>query len=1356
MSIAPADALVARLPLPLAQLYRRAHNAKTARDRRDFAYYQWEAALKLLASAALAAYAEDPCDGDVNRRLPDLAAPSLGQWCDLVVLLPPVLARRGDAGFAAVHALLVDRRDDLPRCVHLSAVMLRALDRPGAGRTTVCPKELLRALVEYRNKEFGHGAPAARDNSAVAEQADALAAAAVELFDRLDVLAGRRLMAVTDVRVAGGVGRAARVDLTGLNPWQTDPLEWPLAGAAGRPPDVGVYLADPARPGQPAGLRPLHPLAAYDSAAETVLLYNGRAGRTQAAHLCYVTNRMPKLNLAGTVHSPLLARLLGVAVAEGEPAAPTEPAAAPADEAAAPRVLGDYELRRELGRGAAGVVWEAWQPVLRRRVALKVQPRTHDPAADRRFLREIAALGRVEHPHLIKVFTSGSDGGSLYYTMELIDGAPLSAVSAVLLRGGAATTVIDLPRWQAAVHTASQAPPPADAPPTPPAMPTDREYVRRMVELVRQAAEAVAALHEAGVLHRDVKPGNVMVTAGGTRAVLTDLGTARLTAEPSTLTKQFLGTLRYASLEQLRGEQLDARADVYSLGATLWELLALRPIFAASDQTPTPDLIRRLEADEPARLGRVNRAVGDDLEAVVHRCLEKRAAARYATARELAADLRRVLDGEPVAARPVTRVGRASRWVRRRPALAALAALLVLVFLAGFVGVSWQYLRAEGAYRELVEAAPAKRHTAYARDVARAYAEWYAGNAGLAEQVHGECEPDLRGWEWHYLRRLFRVRQLATLDGHPGGVRAVAFSPDGARVASAGADGLVKVWDRRPSREVRTLRGHGGAVAAVAFSPDGHRLASGDAGGTIRVWDIAGGGEVVRWRGHTAGVTGLAFDPGGRRLASTGGGESSRGELRLWVAATGEALAGETWPRSLLAAVAFSPDGRRLATASHDGSVAVWDAATLNALGTREGQINRHIRWTSVAFSADGARVAAGGRVVGYRPVGLVRVWDEAAAQEFLTQSAADVFGVAFSGHDGRIVVASTADSTVQGWYTRSGLPAFTLRGHRAAVTAVACGPDGECLASGCLDGAVKLWDISRRDDDLTLRPQNQGLTGAAFSPDGGRLAWASRDRAVQVRDLATGEEEFTLQSLPAPMNGLAFSPDGARLASAGADGAIRVWDVPARRELLCLRGHDGPAHAVAFRPDGAELASAGADGTVRVWGAQSGRERLRLGGHGGAAHAVAFSPDGRRLASAGEDDLARVWETDTGREVLGFGGHSGPVYAAAFSPDGQYLATGGRDEAVLVWDAATGELARALRGHAGAVRCLAYGPGGRLASAGDDAVVRLWDDAGRGLLALRGPTGAVRALAFSPDGHRLASASDDRTIKVWDGAPTE
>jgi WD40 repeat protein/tRNA A-37 threonylcarbamoyl transferase component Bud32 len=979
-------------------------------------------------------------------------------------------------------------------------------------------------------------------------------------------------------------------------------------------------------------------------------------------------------------------------------------------------VAGDYELQDQIGPGGMGVIYKARQRSLQRLVAVKmIRPDRLARAADvARFRSEAEAVAGLDHPNIVPIYEVGEYRGQHYFSMRLIEGGSLAASR-----------------------------PDAGAPAS----------GRDAAQLVATVARAVHYAHQRGILHRDLKPANILLDADG-RPYVTDFGLAKRLggmAGEDSLTQQgmVVGTPSYMAPEQADATAAaSTAADVYSLGAILYELLTGRPPFRAA--TPLETLVQ-LREREPVPPRRLNRRVDRDLETVCLKCLHKEPDRRYPSALALAEDLERWRCGEPIEARPVGAGERVLKWARRRPALAALASSLVFALLAGFVGVSWQWLRAEGEYRKATDFAEGERRTAYARAIALAYAEWRAGNAGRAEQLLDACRAELRGWEWDYLQRLFRARQLATLEGHAGGVLAVAFSPDGTRIASAGADGAVKLWDRRTLREVRSLPGPAAGVTAVAFAADGRRLAGGGADGTVCVWDTATGKRLASWRGHAAGVTGLAFDPAGLCLASTGTGGPARGELKVWDPASGKALAGRT--EHPLAAVAFSPDGGRLATAGQDGFVCLWDAVTLEPVGRLQDPAGRIVRWTRVAFGADGGQVAAGGEFASFGQEGVVRLWDAATAREFVTPALAGVSGLAFGGREGRVLAAATADNTIQGWFVRSGRSAFILRGHRRPATAVACSPDGRCLASGSLDRTVKLWDLGQRDEDLTLRPANEGVTAIAFSPDGTRLAVATRDRALKIHDRATGKWVATWRRLA--VNGLAFSPDGGRLAGAGADGVLRVWDATGGREVLTLGAPGGPLHAVAYSADGRLLAAAGEDGRARVWDATAGREVLTVGG-GRPLHAVAFSPDGSRLAAAGADGLARVWDVAAGREVLTLGDGGRPLHALAYSADGRRLATAGDDEAVQVWDVAGGELARTLRGHAGPVWGLAYGPGGRLASAGDDRTVRLWDTAGQELLALRGHTAPVRAVAFSPDGRRLASAGDDRTVKVWDASPQQ
>lgn len=731
-----------RLPLPLAQLYVRAHNAKTPVEHHQAAYYLWEAAIKVLASVAIVEFARlEQHDEAIAQRLKCLARPSLGHWWEFARLLTKHFADRGDAGFTPLcEFLLGGRRHDLPRLTALDGALRQHLSHESGARSTVRVQEVFDRLVAYRNQTLGHGAFGLLAREHYERMGDVLVAGAWELLSHADMLAGRRLIYISDVRrTKNGDWRCEQFELLGQSgrPMEALAVASALTDVLPRPQEVYLRTQREAAVEERAArenlteLASLHPLLQFDASTGKAYLLNARRGERGIEFLDYVGCSVVKGDALIDAQRELLARLLDLPVydTQAEAWAKTslgeEEGESPASiesTGRALRHLGDFELVSRLGRGGMGEVFRANHLALGRQVALKKLLQVGDPKAEARFSREIRALGRIDHPNLVKIFTSGSEGDDWYYAMELVEGATLAAICRQLSNRGDASQVT-MQSWGDSLSTACEESRRAEKPLAGAAGEKDspafrfepaqhgsihcKNYVAHLVELFRQLADALQSLHEVGVVHRDVKPENIIVRPDGSHAVLLDLGLAQLADEVEgrlTRTRQFIGTLRYASPEQvLAVRRVDGRTDIYSLGATLWELLTLKPLFGAGDETPAPTLMEWTQHRDVESPRKHNRHVSSDLAAVVLKCLEKDPDRRYATAHDLAADLQRVQDEErPVAARSgmTSYVRRHAARIRRHPArLIAFAACVLLLAFAGHRTVQyWQFERPTQSY----------------------------------------------------------------------------------------------------------------------------------------------------------------------------------------------------------------------------------------------------------------------------------------------------------------------------------------------------------------------------------------------------------------------------------------------------------------------------------------------------------------------------------------------------------------------------------------------------------------------------------------------------------------------------------
>ncbi len=410
------------------------------------------------------------------------------------------------------------------------------------------------------------------------------------------------------------------------------------------------------------------------------------------------------------------------------------------------------------------------------------------------------------------------------------------------------------------------------------------------------------------------------------------------------------------------------------------------------------------------------------------------------------------------------------------------------------------------------------------------------------------------------------------LQGHSTLTQAIAFSPDGSRIATTSRDKTIKLWDAQTGQETLTLSGHSDSVWDVAFSPDGRRLASASWDRSVKIWDLASGREIVSLRGHTAEVVSVAFHADGQRVASG----SRDTTVKVWdLRHSQEALTLLSDEEGTLA-IAWSPDGQRLATGGYDDTVRICDATSGQTLATLKGHAGLvH----GVAFSPDGSKVAS----ASYDRT--ARVWDIDGGAALLTLQghAGFVMAIAYTT-DGKQIATAGADGTVRLWDAESGRQRHLLSGHTQTVWALAVSPDGQRIATSGDDGTVRLWDAVRGVSLGTVgRPSPPGYRALAFSPDGKRLAMEGR---IYTLEGALPNPNQYLQGHTRPIRAVAFSPDGKRIATGSEDRTVRLWDAVSGQEALMLKGHREAVTAVAFSRDGTRLATASDDGTARVWNA--------------------------------------------------------------------------------------------------------------------------------------------------------------------------
>ncbi|XZE52580.1 protein kinase domain-containing protein [Planctomycetaceae bacterium SH139] len=1024
------------------------------------------------------------------------------------------------------------------------------------------------------------------------------------------------------------------------------------------------------------------------------------------------------------------------------------------------RYFGDYELLEEIARGGMGIVFKARQVNLNRLVALKMilagQLASEEDV--QRFYTEAEAAANLDHPGIVPIFEIGEHAGQHYFSMGYIEGKSL------------ADKVADGPL------SATQA-----------------------ARLTSQIASAIAFAHSRDVIHRDLKPANILLDLGEQPKV-TDFGLAKRTKADSGLTGsgQILGTPSYMAPEQAGGQadQVGPLADVYALGAILYCLVTGRPPFQAAN--PMDTLLQVLDK-EPPPPRQLNPSVPVDLETICLKCLSKDPARRYTSAVALAEELDRFVAGEPILARPVSRLERAWRWSKRHPALAMTSAAVVLLTatlaMGGpLVAVNQARLRAiaadnearaeqlaasesdarkaaEATQAELAKAKEQSDHTLYARSISLAFEQFRSANLMSAEDTLGGLPAKQRGFEWNYVNQLCN-QELARLTGLASRAQQLAIAPDGVHITAiqGGDQAHVIYWQRDSASPQRVQQ-----VTGLAINSTGEKIAIIDPNATdhLSIVDVISGQELHRFAA-TAEVTRFsAFGgPGDRLFASVATDKS----VRVWDTISGREITKIEIPwRRRLYPIALSHSGRSIAWRRRDDGAVIIRETKTGKIRYESPGVDKLIDYNApLAFAPDDRMLAVGS----YRSVEIRK-----AATGEVTQSLDGISGYALSlaySPDGRFLAVSSEDGAVRVFNAANGKLFSELTGHGAGeaygIPALAFSADGHQVISAGSDLMVKVWDIWCGDRE-SLAPEgiinpyyprpNQtvdylttakdGIEALEITPDGSKLFVAGRDDKLRVFEPNSGKvlRQFAVTE---SVGALAYSEDTGMLVSGGGGirdrqpGAIVARDLESGEELWRYTQAPGPVSKLAFLNNGTQLAATMGSQNVNLGGlilldAQTGQpiwtsERLTY-----SIRDMAVSPNNKLIATVGGAGGVQLTNAEDGSFVGNTGGRV--YFAVDFSSDGKWVAAGGIDWTLRLFDTENGDEIWNSTRHSGAITDLAFVENDkRIATTSIDGTTRVWDTRFGDLILTWEDDGAAKlALAASSDASVIASSGVHDTV---------